>query len=194
MTISVRGVVARGKGEPVEVTTVLVPEPGPGEALVTVQMTGVTGAGETVSNPVLDHIAQAAILAIDEEPEGLFGVDLTYDRDCVPNPTEINVGRFFTTHQFFTELGVNMPYLFVKVAFGEKLPPIADKLNPAPNSMIWIRGIDFEPVLTSTAEIEKNVVDLENLRHGFDGSGSRSRARGRGSGFAKARPLIHDAG
>ena len=41
MTISVRGVVARGKGEPVEVTTILVPEPGPGEALVAVQACGV---------------------------------------------------------------------------------------------------------------------------------------------------------
>src|SRR6185437_14035817 len=41
VTISVRGVVSRGKGEPVEVTTVLVPEPGPGEALVTVQACGV---------------------------------------------------------------------------------------------------------------------------------------------------------
>ena len=41
MTISVQGVVAPGKGEPVEVTTVLVPEPGPGEALVTVQACGV---------------------------------------------------------------------------------------------------------------------------------------------------------
>jgi len=41
VTISVQGVVARGKGEPAEVTTVLVPEPGPGEALVTVQACGV---------------------------------------------------------------------------------------------------------------------------------------------------------
>ena len=41
MTISVQGVVARGKGEPVELTTVLVPEPGPGEALVAVQACGV---------------------------------------------------------------------------------------------------------------------------------------------------------
>src|ERR1700726_2074616 len=41
VTISVQGVVALGKGEPVEVTTVLVPEPGPGEALVTVQACGV---------------------------------------------------------------------------------------------------------------------------------------------------------
>src|SRR5215468_5242851 len=41
MTSHVRGVSARSKGEPVEVTTVLVPDPGPGEALVAVQACGV---------------------------------------------------------------------------------------------------------------------------------------------------------
>jgi S-(hydroxymethyl)mycothiol dehydrogenase len=41
MTTQVRGVVAPGKGLPVEVTTVLVPDPGPGEALVRVQACGV---------------------------------------------------------------------------------------------------------------------------------------------------------
>src|SRR5262250_2631646 len=41
MTSQVRGVIARGKGEPVELTTVLVPDPGPGEALVAVQACGV---------------------------------------------------------------------------------------------------------------------------------------------------------
>src|ERR1700751_556894 len=41
MAISVQGVVSRGKGEPVEVTEVLVPDPGPGEALVRVQACGV---------------------------------------------------------------------------------------------------------------------------------------------------------
>jgi S-(hydroxymethyl)mycothiol dehydrogenase len=41
MTSHVRGVIARSKGEPVEVTTVVVPDPGPGEALVAVQACGV---------------------------------------------------------------------------------------------------------------------------------------------------------
>jgi S-(hydroxymethyl)mycothiol dehydrogenase len=41
MAISVQGVVAPGKGEPVQVTEVLVPGPGPGEALVQVQACGV---------------------------------------------------------------------------------------------------------------------------------------------------------
>ncbi|GAA2460258.1 S-(hydroxymethyl)mycothiol dehydrogenase [Actinomadura vinacea] len=41
MAHEVRGVVAKGKGEPVSVETVLVPDPGPGEALVKVQACGV---------------------------------------------------------------------------------------------------------------------------------------------------------
>ena len=41
MPHEVRGVVARGKGEPVGVETIVVPDPGPGEALVQVQACGV---------------------------------------------------------------------------------------------------------------------------------------------------------
>ncbi len=41
MVHEVRGVVARGKGAPVSVETVLVPDPGPGEALVQVKACGV---------------------------------------------------------------------------------------------------------------------------------------------------------
>jgi S-(hydroxymethyl)mycothiol dehydrogenase len=41
MSHEVKGVIARGKGAEVEVTTVLVPDPGPGEALVAVQACGV---------------------------------------------------------------------------------------------------------------------------------------------------------
>ncbi len=41
MTITVRGVVAPAKGEPVQITDVLVPDPGPGEARVLVQACGV---------------------------------------------------------------------------------------------------------------------------------------------------------
>ena len=41
MVQSVRGVIARSKGAPVEMETVLVPDPGPGEALVAIQACGV---------------------------------------------------------------------------------------------------------------------------------------------------------
>jgi len=41
MTSEVRGVIAKAKGEPVALETVMVPDPGPGEALVQVQACGV---------------------------------------------------------------------------------------------------------------------------------------------------------
>ncbi|MFD9702052.1 S-(hydroxymethyl)mycothiol dehydrogenase [Lentzea sp. NPDC059081] len=41
MAQEVKGIVARGKGQPVELTSVLVPDPGPGEAVVQVQACGV---------------------------------------------------------------------------------------------------------------------------------------------------------
>src|SRR5204862_7914992 len=41
MAHEVTGVISRAKGEPVEITTIVVPDPGPGEALVQVQACGV---------------------------------------------------------------------------------------------------------------------------------------------------------
>lgn len=130
-------------------------------------ISGATGGGVTVSDPTLDEIALAAVAAIDTRPEGLFGVDLTYDKEGIPNPTEINIGRFFTTHQFFTELGLNMPHMFVRLACGESPPPVARKLNPLEDGMVWIRGMDFLPVLSSMDEITAHVRALDELRRGL---------------------------
>ena len=41
MPQQVRGVIARSKGAPVEVTTITIPDPGPGEVVVRVQACGV---------------------------------------------------------------------------------------------------------------------------------------------------------
>lgn len=41
MPQQVRGVIARSKGAPVEVTTIVIPDPGPGEVVVKVQACGV---------------------------------------------------------------------------------------------------------------------------------------------------------
>ena len=127
-------------------------------------VTGVTGAAVTVADAALDDIATQAVLAVDPRPNGLFGVDLTYDGAGIPNPTEINVGRFFTTHQFFTALGLNLPYIYVKLAFDEPPPPVQRRYNPLEEGMVWIRGVDFEPVLTSMEEIDRHAAALEELR------------------------------
>lgn len=117
-------------------------------------VTGITGTGVTTSDKKLDDLAQKAIFAIDHAPHGIYGVDLTYDQKGIPNPTEINIGRFFTTHQFFTEAGLNMPYIYLKAAFDEKIPRLRRKINPLKDGLAWVRGMDTEPVLTTLKEIK----------------------------------------
>src|SRR6202046_5710496 len=79
MTHEVTGVIARGKGAEVETTTVLVPDPGPGEALVRVQACGVChtdlhyregGIGDDFPY-LLGHEASGVVEAVGPDVTGL---------------------------------------------------------------------------------------------------------------------------
>lgn len=111
-------------------------------------VTGITGVGVTVDEPKVTEVALDSILAIDTRPNGLFGVDMTYDHSGFPQPTEINIGRFFTTILFFTKAGLNMPQIYLDTAFGKKVK-IKNRINPLPTDLLWIRGMDIEPILTT---------------------------------------------
>ena len=118
-------------------------------------VTGITEVGETCSDFLVDRVAQDAILAVDAKPHGIFGVDMTYDRLGQPNPTEINIGRFFTTHYFFTKAGLNFPEIYVNIVLEKKFPKLERKINPLPNGLVWIRGMDVEPIMTNVDALEK---------------------------------------
>ena len=127
-------------------------------------VTGITGSGVTISDPLVDKISQKAILSIDSKPNGIWSVDMTYDKDGIPNPTEINIGRFFTTSMFFTKMGLNMPYIYLRLAFNEEISEIKRKINPLPASYTWIRGMDTEPALITMDEIDRFQTDLLKRR------------------------------
>lgn len=126
-------------------------------------VTGITGAAVTVRDKEIDALAQRAILAIDQHPHGIFSVDMTYDKQGKPRLTEINIGRFFTTIHFFTEAGLNMPDIFVRLALGKKITRLARAINPLPSGLLWIRGMDTQPVLTNEAAIDRYRKQLDKL-------------------------------
>lgn len=117
-------------------------------------VTGITGTGVTIASELVDQIAQRVVDAVDNCPHGIFAVDLTYDRAGVPNPTEINIGRFFTTHEFFTRAGLNLPWLYVCAALNLLFSMPTPRVNPLPSGLAWVRGMDFLPVLTTVERIE----------------------------------------
>lgn len=118
-------------------------------------VTGLTGGAITKSDPEVDKISQEAIYAIDTNPNGIYSVDLTYDHKGNLNLTEINIGRFFTTIEFFTRAGLNMPLIYTSLGLGMKIPKLKKILNPLPDNLCWIRGIDIEPIFTDLNKIEQ---------------------------------------
>ena len=119
-------------------------------------VTGLTGTGVTISDPKLDRLAIKCIVAADVKPHGIFSVDFTYDKNGVPNPTEINISKFFTTHHFITKTGCNMPHILIQLAFGDYKGAVNIR-NPCEPNMHWIRGIDVIPVLLHERDIETKV-------------------------------------
>ena len=117
-------------------------------------VTGVTGVGETCSDSDVDRTALDAIHAVDAQPHGIFSVDMTYDFAGKPNPTEINIGRFFTTIFFFTKAGLNFPQIYCDIALEGRFPKLERKINPLPDGLLWIRGMDVEPVLIKAADLQ----------------------------------------
>ena len=120
-------------------------------------VTGVTKVGQTYSNKHVDKISIDTIKAVSSKPHGVFGVDMAYDKNGVPNPTEINISRFFTTVLFFTEAGLNMPKIFKDIAIYNKFPEIKNKINPLKDGLMWLRGMDTLPLLCNEDYIKEKI-------------------------------------
>ena len=106
-------------------------------------VTGVTGVAKTISRPDVAEIGEACVRALDRRPNGIYGVDMKEDRRGTPRVTEVNIGRFFTTIEFFTQMGLNMPDLYVRAGTGQQWKE-QEKL---PDDWYWIRSMDAEPRL-----------------------------------------------
>lgn len=123
-------------------------------------VTGVTKVGQTYSNSEIDEISIATIKAVTNKPHGIFGVDMAYDKNGIPNPTEINISRFFTTVLFFTEAGLNMPEIFKDIALHNEFPQLDKKINPLPDGLMWLRGMDTHPKLMTNIQIQERIKNL----------------------------------
>lgn len=128
-------------------------------------VTGVTKVGETYSDELVDQVGMQACVAVSAKPHGVYGVDMTYDFQGIPNPTEINIGRFFTTVQFFAEAGLNMPVILKDLCLYGKKPNVK-QLNPLPDGLLWLRAMDCAPILTTEAELRKQLIWRKEDRRG----------------------------
>lgn len=108
--------------------------------------TGSPTIAKTVHRDDINETATKAIKTIDKYATGIFCADLTEDENGMPVVSEINPARFFTTSFFFTRAGVNMPYYYLKLGYGEELPELKP-YNSIEKDIYWIRHIDCPNLL-----------------------------------------------
>ncbi|MCM1251825.1 MAG: hypothetical protein NC321_03320 [Clostridium sp.] len=123
-------------------------------------ISGLTKIGITYSSEELDGIGINCCKAVSKVPHGIYGVDLKCDKNGVPNPTEINISRFFATVEFFAEAGLNMPVILKDLCLYQKKPELERICNPLQDNLLWIRGMDERPVLTTEKEIERKLIKI----------------------------------
>lgn len=120
-----------------------------------VSPSGITGApaiSETICHPEVNRLGPLAVHALDPHYNGVAFVDFKGDPDGQPCITEVNAGRFGTTHFFYSAAGANFPEFLLRTEAGEDLDlPTEDIL---PEGLVWIRTLDAGPVLTTRACIE----------------------------------------
>ena len=123
-----------------------------------VSPSGVTGApaiSHTVVREDINELGQQTCLAIDPSFTGPAFVDFKVDGAGVPRITEINVGRFGTTHHFYTVAGANFPQLVLSLALGESLPGWVKPCDVLAEGFYWVRTLDAGPILTTDRELAR---------------------------------------
>jgi carbamoyl-phosphate synthase large subunit len=121
---------------------------------------GTPSVQKTIHDKTVNEIGTKAVLAIDSRFNGIASVDLKENGDEVPCVTEINPGRMFTTSYFFSfaskvlrgDFCANIPYLYMKLAFGENVPKMP-KYDVLPADVYWIRHMDAPARLVKNGKI-----------------------------------------
>jgi len=126
-----------------------------------VSPSGITGApalSHTLTRSDAHETALAAARVLDSHLDGVVFIDMKCDAADVPRVTEMNAGRFGTTHFFYTAAGLNLPWLLVQMALGFDLPDLPER-NPLPDDLYWVRTLDAGPVLISGDDLRSHRLD-----------------------------------
>lgn len=115
--------------------------------------TSTPSIARTVSNQLVNEAAYQAIKTVDSRANGIFCADIKENKFGEPCLTEVNAGRFFTTSNFFSKAGINMPYYYVKLAYGEKVDRSEfKKFNNIEPNVYWVRMVDMGYKLIKESE------------------------------------------
>ena len=128
---------------------------------------GGAGAGETVADSAIDRLGMNAVRALSARPHGVMSVDIGHNRKGEPRVMSVIAGRFMSGGVcHFAATDFNIPAVAADIALGSRpdfSPPLLDPLKPG---VIFISGLDKEPVFTTRAELDRIRNELAERKSG----------------------------
>ncbi len=117
-------------------------------------VTGITGAQFARNDKEINEISLKVIKAISKRPNGVLGIDYTYDEDGILNLTEVQASRLYSSTLFMATCGINLPYILYKTAMSEKIDIKNNGIDP---ELLWVKYVEIPPILVN----RKEIADLE---------------------------------
>jgi len=107
-------------------------------------LTGTPARAQVVHDSLVNQTAEEAVAAVDEKPNGVYGVDLRESGHHTPVVTEINAGRGGTTTGLWALHSVNFADIHARLAVGETVE--APQRDALPEGLELRRHIDCAAV------------------------------------------------
>lgn len=119
--------------------------------------------GKLVDDPQVHEVSERIVRAVDDQPHGLYAIDLRENVDGVPCATEINCGRFFRISPSMNFSGeFNIAELFLDCFLGND-PDVPDQSRYSDigsEETYYLCDIDELPELMTKSELESRFEDL----------------------------------
>lgn len=131
-------------------------------------VTGITGAQRLVKNEYINNLSNTIIRSVSKKPNGTISIDYTLDENGIPNLTEIQASRLYTSTHFMTKCGINFPFIFYKVAMGQEVSDTEKnaKLN---ENYLWLKYVGNYPILIEESELDEYENKCKSLQRLYGG-------------------------
>ncbi len=114
-------------------------------------ITGTPSVSRTVHDAHLNEVSERAVMAIDDNPNGAYSVDVKESEDGRPCITEVDVGKFHSTMPLWGYIAVkhlglpeyaNLADLYVRLGMDEDVGEMPPKTDLLPAGYYLLRDMD----------------------------------------------------
>lgn len=126
-------------------------------------VTGITGAQRVIKNEKIHNQSIEIVKYLSKNPHGAICVDYTIDENGVPNLTEVQASRLYTSSYFMAKYGLNLPDVLCKVGLNEEIKEEDLGQCTLNENKIWLKYVETYPNIVDISALEESERDKDRM-------------------------------